>query len=174
MTGRAASALAAFLVLLLASAAFGQEAVIRGRCVGVHDGDSIMLLTSSNAQLKIRIAFLDAPELGQAFGNTAKRAMSALVFGKEIVVYPYTIDRYGRTVAVVYTDGMDAGLELLRQGLAWVYVRYLPEASADIQATYQQAEADARAQLRGLWGDSQAPVEPWLYRRAAKNGAALQ
>jgi endonuclease YncB( thermonuclease family) len=25
--------------------------------------------------------------------------------------------RYGRTVAIVYVDGIDAGLELLRQGL---------------------------------------------------------
>jgi Staphylococcal nuclease homologue len=49
------------------------------------------------------------------FGYRAKQAMSALVFGKDIAVYPHTIDRYGRTVAVVYVDGLDAGLELLRQ-----------------------------------------------------------
>ena len=138
--------------------------MIRGRCVGVHDGDSITLLTSINSQIKIRVAFLDAPELSQAFGYRAKQAMSELVFGKEIAVYPHTIDRYGRTVAIVYVDGIDAGLELLRQGLAWSYTRYLSEASADIQASYRQAEADAREQRLGLWGDSQEPVPPWLYR----------
>lgn len=110
------------------------------------------------------MAFLDAPELSQAFGYRAKQAMSELVFGKEIAVYPHTIDRYGRTVAIVYVDGIDAGLELLRQGLAWSYTRYLSEASADIQASYRQAEADAREQRLGLWGDSQEPVPPWLYR----------
>jgi endonuclease YncB( thermonuclease family) len=160
-------ALAAFLALLLASTALGQEAVIRGRCVGVHDGDSITLLSPEYTQIKIRVAFLDAPELGQPFGNNAKQAMSALVFGKDIAVYPHTIDRYGRTVAVVYVDGIDAGLELLRQGLAWVYSRYVVEASPDIQASYQQAETDAREQRRGLWSDP-GPVAPWEFRRVAK------
>ena len=154
----------AVAILLLANAALGQDLVIRGRCVGVHDGDSITLLTSVNSQIKIRVAFLDAPELSQAFGYRAKQAMSELVFGKEIAVYPHIIDRYGRTVAIVYVDGVDAGLELLKQGLAWVYEHYLPEATPDIQASYRQAEADAREQRLGLWGDSQEPVPPWLYR----------
>jgi endonuclease YncB( thermonuclease family) len=161
-------ALAAFLGLLLASAALSQTLVIRGTCVGVHDGDSCTLLRSGNVQIKIRIAFLDAPELGQPFGYRAKQAMSQLVFDKEIAVYPHAIDRYGRTVGVVYVDGIDAGLELLRQGLAWTYTRYLPNASADIQASYRQAETEAREQRRGLWSDSQTPVPPWEYRHATK------
>ena len=160
-------ALAAFLALLLASTALGQEAVIRGKCVGVHDGDSCTLVTSRNSQIRIRSAFLDAPELGQPFGYRAKQAMSALVFGKEIVVHPHTIDRYGRLVAVVYVDGSDAGLQMLQQGLAWCYTRYLPEAAANIQASYRQAQNEARAQRRGLWSDPN-PVEPWLHRRAAR------
>jgi endonuclease YncB( thermonuclease family) len=72
--------------MLLASTALGQALVIRGRCVGVHDGDSYTLLTSENTQIKIRMAFLDASELSQAFGYRAKQAMSTLVFGKEIAL----------------------------------------------------------------------------------------
>jgi endonuclease YncB( thermonuclease family) len=172
MTGRPSNApglaLAAFLGLLLTVSAPGQEVEIRGRCVAVHDGDSVTLLTAANTQLKIRVAFLDAPELSQAFGYRAKQAMSQLVFGKDIAVYPHTIDRYGRTVAVVYVDGVDAGLELLRQGLAWVYTRYLSEAPTDIQASYRQAECEAKQPRLGLWSDTQTPVPPWLYRRSAR------
>jgi endonuclease YncB( thermonuclease family) len=91
--------------------------------------------------------------------------MRELVFGKEIAVYPHAIDRYGRTVGTVYVDGIDAGLELSRQGLAWTYTKYLPEAGADIQASYRQAESEARAQKRGLWSDSQEPVPPWEFRQ---------
>jgi micrococcal nuclease len=152
-------------ILLLATAALGQDLAIRGRCVGVHDGDSITLLASGDVQLKIRVAFVDCPELKQPFGYRAKQAMSDLVFGKEIAVYPHAIDRYRRTVALVYVDGgIDAGLELLRQGLAWVYIRYLPEADASTQASYQQAENEAMEQRRGLWGDSKTPVPPWQFR----------
>jgi hypothetical protein len=31
--------------------------------------------------------------------------MSGLVFGKEIAIYPHAIDRYKRTVGIVYVDG---------------------------------------------------------------------
>jgi endonuclease YncB( thermonuclease family) len=119
-------ALTAFLGLLLASTAFSQEAIVRGKCVGVHDGDSCTLLVSGDRQIKIRVAFLDAPELGQPFGYRAKKAMSNLLFGKYVLVRPHTIDRYGRLVGLVYVEGADAGLQMLRQGLAWCYTRYLP------------------------------------------------
>jgi micrococcal nuclease len=68
-------ALSAFLALLLASTALGQDLVIRGKCVGVLDGDTCTLLVSGNKRIKIRIAFLDAPELGQPFGYRAKQAI---------------------------------------------------------------------------------------------------
>src|ERR1700722_18763797 len=109
-------ALAVFVALLLASTPLGQEAAIRGKCVGVHDGDSCTLLVSGNTQIKIRVAFLDAPELGQPFGYRAKQAMSNLLFGKNVAVRPHTIDRYGRQVGLVYAGGADAGVHMLRLG----------------------------------------------------------
>jgi hypothetical protein len=54
--------------ILLAGVVFGQDLVIRGRCIGVHDGDSCTLLATGNVQIEVRVAFSDAPELGQAFG----------------------------------------------------------------------------------------------------------
>ena len=160
-------ALGAFLAFLLASAAVGQGVAIRGKCVGVLDGDTCTLLVSGNKQIKIRIAFLDAPELGQPFGYRAKQAMSNLLIGKNVVVRPHTIDPYGRLVGLVYVEGVDAGLQMLRHGLAWCYARYLPEATVDIQSSYRQAEAEAGEQRRGLWSEH-GPVEPWLFRRAAR------
>jgi hypothetical protein len=49
---------------------------------------------------------IDCPEKGQAFGNKAKQAASALVFGKEITLQTYGHDKYGRTLAdVILPDG---------------------------------------------------------------------
>jgi endonuclease YncB( thermonuclease family) len=134
---------AGFLALMLASAALGQQSVIHCRVVSVTDGDTIKVLVTEKQLLRIRLAFCDAPEKKQAFGARAKQAMSELVFGKEINFLPHAIDRYGRTVAQVVSEGKDVGEEMLRQGLAWVYDRYITEASTEIQDTYRKAQEEA-------------------------------
>jgi endonuclease YncB( thermonuclease family) len=80
-----------------------QEAV-SGRCIGVTDGDTIRVLTAANQQIQVRLAFIDAPEEGQAFGQRAKQAMSELVFGKALELRLHTIDRSGRMVARVFVS----------------------------------------------------------------------
>jgi endonuclease YncB( thermonuclease family) len=145
-------------LLLLATHTLAQD-IIRGRCVAVSDGDTIKVLATGRELLRIRVAWIDCPELGQAFGRRAKQFMSALVFGKDVELHPHAIDRYGRTVAMVFVDGRDVGLELIKAGLAWGYEYYLPEASPQIQAQYTAAETAARVSRKGLWvdGDSAVP-----------------
>jgi endonuclease YncB( thermonuclease family) len=53
--------------------------------------------------------------MGQAFGQRAKQAMSTLVFGKDVELRFHTVDRYGRLVCMVFVDGTDAGLELIKR-----------------------------------------------------------
>jgi endonuclease YncB( thermonuclease family) len=101
---------------------FGLEHVARhGRVTGVVDGDTINVLIMAKRQIRVQIAFIDAPEKGQAFGQRAKAAMSELVFGKDVKLRPHSIDRYGHLVARVVVDGQHAGLQRLKQGLCWVY-----------------------------------------------------
>jgi endonuclease YncB( thermonuclease family) len=150
--------------LLLATHTLAQD-VIHGRCVAVSDGDTIKVLATGRELLRIRVAWIDCPELGQAFGRRAKQFMGALVFGKDVELRPHAIDRYGRSVAMVFVDGRDVGLELIKQGLAWAYEHYLPEASPEIQAQYTAAETAARVSRRGLWVDGSSAVPPWEWRR---------
>jgi endonuclease YncB( thermonuclease family) len=162
-------ALSALLVLLLVVSGLSQEPVtVRGKVVGTTDGDTIKVLVADRQLIKVRLAFIDSPEMHQAFGYRAKQAMSALVFGKEVELRPHTIDRYGRLVAIVYMDGTDAGLEMIRQGYAWCYDRYLPEASEAIQASYRQAQEGARTKQAGLWSDPD-PIPPWEWRKTEKD-----
>jgi endonuclease YncB( thermonuclease family) len=51
--------------------------VIHAHCVGVTDGDTIKVLTTEKQLLRIRVAWIDAPVMGQAFGQRAKQFMSA-------------------------------------------------------------------------------------------------
>src|SRR5215831_7569274 len=109
-----------FTFLFLISFARAQEPPLwHVHCIGVTDGDTIKVLTTSNQQIRVRLAFVDAPEKGQAFGQRAKQAMSELVFGKDVELLPHTIDRYGRLVARVIVEDQDTGIELLKQGLCW-------------------------------------------------------
>jgi endonuclease YncB( thermonuclease family) len=150
---------------------FGLEHVaFHGRITGVVDGDTINVLIqakqpiSVHQQIRVRIAFIDAPEKGQAFGQRAKQATSELIFGKDAKIRPQTIDRYGRVVARVLVDNRDAGLELLKQGLCWVYEKYIPQATIDVEASYRAAQAVAQSDKLGLWQDPD-PVPPWEWRK---------
>ena len=67
-------------------------------------------------------------------------------------------DRYGRTVARVQCNGVDASEQQLRAGMAWVFDRYVSD------RWLYWAQEDARAARRGLWSDAQ-PVAPWEWRR---------
>jgi len=171
-------------VLSSALAAFGQvepkpatytlgleQEPVYGRCVGVTDGDTIRVLTTEQKLLKIRVAFIDCTEARQPFGTRVKQAMSRLVFGKDVELRPQARDRYGRLVAMIYLDGIDAGFELLTAGLAWPFYRYLVQAPAEVQASYSAAGGRARDQRVGLWVDPD-PVPPWEWRKESRKNAS--
>ncbi|MFZ2540912.1 MAG: thermonuclease family protein [Gallionella sp.] len=140
---------------------------LQGRVVGIADGDTVTVLDVSNTQWKIRLMGIDAPEKKQAFGNKSKESLSALVFNKQVTVEYSKKDRYGRTVGKIMVDGIDANLEQIKVGLAWHYKQYQNEQSVQDQAAYAQAEDQARAETRGLWGDAE-PTPPWDWRKQQK------
>jgi len=150
-------ALAAFLALLLASTAVGQVTVFPGKVVGVTDGDTVKVLIEGNQLLQVRLSWIDAPEKSQAFGSRSKRHLSDLVFGREVDLHTHGLDRYGRTLAVIVTDRVDANLEQVRSGMAWVFERYISEAGAAIQATLSASRGrSSRAEARTVEGHTRA------------------
>jgi len=149
-----------FLVLQSWLSISGAE-VLHGRVVGVHDGDTVTLLTPANQQVKIRLAQIDAPESSQAFGQRSKESLSAMVYNKTIHVAKETIDKYGRTVGTLFVDGLDVNREQIRRGMAWAYRKYLHDQSL------LQIEAEAQKAKVGLWSDAH-PMPPWEYRHSGK------
>jgi endonuclease YncB( thermonuclease family) len=134
---------------------------LRLRVVGVYDGDTLTGIDEDRGQHKIRLDAIDAPELGQPFGQASKKALAEKVFGKYVVVIAKTKDRYGRTVGHVLSDGRDINLEMLDEGMAWHYTDY------DRNKRLAAAEQAARAEKRGLWQDRGA-VRPSEWRRLPK------
>lgn len=137
--------------------------VIEGKVVGVHDGDTATVLDSKNQQYKIRFGGIDAPELGQDFGNKSKENLSRLIFGKTVKVVTNKTDKYGRTVGTVFLDGKDINLEQVKAGFAWHYKEYQSEQSEADRKIYSESEITAKAAKLGLWAMAN-PTAPWDFR----------
>ncbi|MFX5839986.1 hypothetical protein ABTE60_21985, partial [Acinetobacter baumannii] len=58
-----------------------QAADFQGKVVGVMDGDTVSVLTGDKTPIRVRLANIDAPEKGQAFGARAKQALSSMTYG---------------------------------------------------------------------------------------------
>ena len=121
-----------------------------GKVIGVADGDTITVLRDKTPQ-KIRLYGIDCPEKRQPFGKRAKQFTSDLVFGKVVDIEPIAIDRYGRTVAFVRVGSVNVNEELIKEGLAWVYLRYCKLPSC---VEWQSLELAAQIEKKGLWGSS--------------------
>jgi endonuclease YncB( thermonuclease family) len=111
------------------------------------------------------LAEVDAPEHHQPFGERSKQALAALCLEQRAEVPPIAagggLDRYGRTVARVTCNGIDANTEQARAGMALVFDRYVTDRSL------YRLQDDARTAHLGLWADVR-PVAPWVWRQSGR------
>ena len=133
---------------------------LTGKVVKVADGDTVTVLAEGNKQVRIRLAGIDAPERKQAYGKKSKTFLSGRVAGQLVSVTYEKKDRYGRIVGVIWLDGKDINLEVIKAGLAWHYKRYQREQSAQDRVLYADAEQAAKVSKLNLWSDRK-PIPPW-------------
>ena len=148
-----------FINLLFLSGISYALTPIQGKVVSVADGDTITVLQDSK-QYKIRLYGVDSPEKKQDFGQKAKQFASDMVFKQYVKVVAYDIDRYGRTVGMVYMGQKCLNEELIRNGFAWVYKKYCSESFCK---QWSQLEQEARGNKLGLWIYDN-PIPPWDFR----------
>lgn len=108
---------------------------------------------------RVRLLGIDAPEVArgdkpaQPWSEQSKQILKQLIDGDQVQLKsgPSAVDRYGRTLAWVYTqDGRLVNAELLRQGAA----RLLPDYGLppELEPLLRAAESEARVRRAGLWG----------------------
>ncbi len=157
------------LIFSFSLISIARESKITGKVVGVTDGDTITILDKDNQQHKIRLDGIDAPELGQPFGQAAKQSLSDKVFTRNVTVHSKKTDRGGRLVGeVLYFDQtgtiQGASSQQLTSGMAWFYKEYASELAFDLAKEYEVLENYARLSKTGLWADK-SPIAPWDYRK---------
>jgi micrococcal nuclease len=137
----------------------------------VIDGDTIAL----NDGTTIRYIGVDSPETKsqqQASDLVAKQATAyneLLVLGKDILL-EYDVertDRYGRTLAYVYAEGVFVNAEMVRAGFAKVLTIPPDVLHAEM---FDKCQEEARAAGVGLWatGDAQPLVSATPQTESAK------
>ena len=137
------------------------------KCTRVTDGDTITVVTDGQ-KVTIRLVGIDAPEKshgknlpGQPFSQSSTKFLASLVLNKPVDIVSYGTDQYGRTLGVVYAEGKNVNLEMVKVGLAEVY-RGRPAKGFD-NGPYQQAEDAARRAGVGMWslGDKYVSPKDW-------------
>ena len=124
----------------------------------VIDGDTVKV-----GETIIRLANIDAPELGQkcdgpkalrSCGRVAADFLADRIDGQRIECSVAAIDDYDRSIASCSHQGEDVSGWMVREGYALAFVRY--------SNRYVEEERVARERHAGLW---RATVEPpWEYR----------
>lgn len=150
------------LVLFLHNFCFADTAFYAA-IIKVSDGDTLRV-KSEAGEITVRVYGVDSPEAGQPYGREAGAFVRRLLpAGAVVRLCPVTVDRYGRTVAVVgLPDGSTLEDALTQAGYAWVDERYCTRAEC---GSWREKQNAARRAGAGLWA---APVPPWEWRKGAR------
>lgn len=112
------------------------------RIIEVLDGDTLRL----PSRQKIRIAGMDAPELGECMGQEAKERLAGLVEGKAIGFDDRGWDMYERRLGRVLAGNKDVAEIMLAEGLG----EYEWGENLDIKRL-KAARDSAYAASKGIW-----------------------
>ena len=125
--------------------------------IRVVDGDTIRA-RADGEEIKIRLVNIDAPEIGQPFGNKSKNFLDKLLYAKKVTLLAEGKDRYGRVLGNIFSDKSNVNAMMVKFGFAWVYEKYAKNSSL-----YDHQNQAKRKNL-GLWSDND-PIAPWVWRK---------
>ena len=147
------------LFLLFSITTLFSQTTLKAKVIGIKDGDTVVVLDSLNNQITLRLAEVDCPEKSQPFGTKAKQFTSDQIYLKTIKYVVTDIDRYGRSIAMIYydTDNKYLSAEIIKAGMGWHYKRYSTSKELAL------LEDNAKKNKIGLWVDNN-PINPSEWR----------
>ena len=153
----------AALIAALTIAAPSHAAIrtVSGTVTKVSDGDTIHVTTPEQTKLRVRLYGIDAPETpkinrrtgvvskpGQPYGDESWKALEGKIKGQQVRLDIIDIDRYRRMVGVIWLDGRNINLEMVKEGYAEAYIEYL---KPPYRSQFLAAEREAKSARRGVW-----------------------
>jgi micrococcal nuclease len=106
--------------------------------------------------MRVGLAGLDAPENprikgnpGQPYNERAKEYLAELVLNRVVEIKGYGLDRNDDVLGVIFLNGKNINIEMIRAGLAEVSGEELPR-DLDL-GPYRKAQNEAMKAERGIW-----------------------
>jgi endonuclease YncB( thermonuclease family) len=167
--------------LLTVATSFAKEPIrtIEGLVTKISDGDTIQVTDSLGTKVKVRFYGIDCPETekgnkrtgkiskqGQPYGEESLRALQGKLQRQRVRLDVMDIDKYKRAVCLVWLGDRNINKEMVAEGHAWAYRKYLREPYA---SEYLKAEEQAKGKRLGVWQQLN-PQPPWEFRKLQKGG----
>jgi micrococcal nuclease len=118
---------------------------VKALVVRVVDGDTVVL----EGRERVRVANINAPEIDEELGLASRDFAVKMVQGQQATITSTVRDGYGRLVGDVEVSGKSLSEELVRAGLAHVYL--IPPVDDARAARLLAVEAEARKARLGVW-----------------------
>lgn len=127
-----------------------------GIVTNIFDGDTIEI-SHNNKKRIIRLAYIDAPEINQVYGDRAKRNLDKNILNKRVNYKIIDQDIYNRYISLVYLDNININKKQIHDGYAWATHRTSSN-------SYLSLELQSKYYKKGLW-QSKSILSPWIFRK---------
>ncbi len=144
------SAMWLIVPVLFVMALPGISAPITATVSAVADGNTITVKCQNGKTEHVSLYGIDAPEVGQLCENISTRALSVMVYGKQITVDEVGRDRWNSIIGYVKLGDQDINAIMVEKGHAWAN-----------SEKYKLVQEKAQAVKAGLWGYHGKQVAPW-------------
>lgn len=124
----------------------------------VLDGDTIVVNSHDGYKEIYRLAYIDAPEIGQLGGKRSKRNLEKLILNKDVLVDVKQKDEYERKLVTVELNGSLVNLKQVSDGYAWSLTQ---QGEKNI---FRRAEVSAKKYNKGIWYKNK-PIPPWIFKK---------
>ncbi|HMQ03591.1 MAG TPA: thermonuclease family protein [Pyrinomonadaceae bacterium] len=153
------------MIALLAAlfVAFGAHAQgsITGKVVDIVDGRTFVL-EASNGPITASIQYVDVPEPEQPLSGLVREHLKSLLFSRIVTFVPFGFSPRAM-VGRVQLNGVDLGLQLVRDGAAWHMPPDRTGQGREESLIFHGHQELARTEKRGIWS-IEGLTPPWIFR----------
>lgn len=126
------------------------------RVLEVIDGDTFKI-KSDNAERRVKLIGVDAPEIGKCLGSEARGKLAELVLGEDVILEDQFLDPYGRIMANVYAGNIYVNKEILLSGLGRMDYYENPHRE-ELKNAYGEARTEKLGLFSGVCLSTVPPV----------------